>query len=181
MRGILVWLRETQTGDRAELNLHSSVDAAWSKLAAEKRALSADRVPLREERDVLPLPGQKRADAAHVLVVNHALLLSDMATGGHVLPPYEHLIIDEAHNLEDEATSRFAFKATEADFNDFLDRVGRRTGERAGGLAGSIDRGVARRLGDLMGPGRVPGRRLSSLVAATTRAASNGSPTRTGC
>jgi DNA polymerase-3 subunit epsilon/ATP-dependent DNA helicase DinG len=32
---ILVWLRETQTGDRAELNLHSSSDASWSKLAAE--------------------------------------------------------------------------------------------------------------------------------------------------
>ena len=65
-----------------------------------------------------------------MLVVNHALLLSDLATGGHVLPPYTRLIIDEAHNLEDEATSRFAFRAAESTVNDLLDRVGRRTGER---------------------------------------------------
>src|SRR6266545_2700106 len=111
---------------------------------------------------------RKRAEAAHILVVNHALLLSDMATGGHVLPLYDHLIIDEAHNLEDEATSRFAFRASEADFTDFLDRVGRR-GERPGGIAGSISDAM-RGSDTILGPGAYLAGVTSALVAAATRA-----------
>ena len=44
-----------------------------------------------------------RAEAAHLVVVNHALLL----TGEHVLPPHDDVIIDEAHLLRDEALSAF--------------------------------------------------------------------------
>src|SRR3970282_1655696 len=107
--------------------------------------------------------------AAHVLVVNHALLLSDIATCGHVLPPYQRLIIDEAHNLEDEATSRFAFSATEANFNDFLDRIGRRSGERASGLAGSINDASRGGAGDLLSPGAYMAGVSASLVTAAGR------------
>ncbi len=165
---ILVWLRETQTGDRAELNLHSSADGAWSKLAAENVPCLQTVCPFVKNGTCFLSRAKKRADAAHVLVVNHALLLSDVATGGHVLPPYTHLIIDEAHNLEDEATQRFAFKATEADFTDFLDRVGRRTGERAGGLAGSLIE-ASRGGTQIMGPGAYLAGVSTQLVAATNR------------
>jgi DNA polymerase-3 subunit epsilon/ATP-dependent DNA helicase DinG len=165
---ILVWLRETQTGDRAELNLHSSSDAAWSKLAAENVPCLQMVCPFVKNGTCFLYRAKKRADAAHVLVVNHALLLSDVATGGHVLPPYDRLIIDEAHNLEDEATSRFAFKATEADFVDFLDRVGRRAGERSSGLAGSlID--ASRGGSQILGPGAYLAGLSAQLVAAGTR------------
>jgi len=138
MARLLVWLRETQTGDRAELNLHGVYDAAWSRLAAENTACLQNGCPFVRQGVCFLYRARKRAEAAHILVVNHALLLSDVATGGHVLPPFSYLIVDEAHNLEDEATSRFAFRATEGDVSEFLDRVGRRTGERAGGLAGAI-------------------------------------------
>jgi len=166
---LLVWLRLTQTGDRAELNLHSSVDAAWSKLAAENTPCLQVACPFVKNGTCFLYRARKRAEAAHVLVVNHALLLSDIATGGHVLPPYERVIIDEAHNLEDEATSRFAFKATEADFNDFLDRVGRRTGERASGLAGSINEATRGGSGDLLAPGAYMAGVSASLVTAAAR------------
>ncbi len=166
---ILVWLRETQTGDRAELNLHSSSDAAWSKLAAENVPCLQTVCPFVKNGTCFLYRAKKRADAAHILVVNHALLLSDVATGGHVLPPYSHLIIDEAHNLEDEATSRFAFKATEADFNDFFDRVARRTGERSGGLAGALVE-ASRGGSQLMGPGTYLAGVSAQLVTAANRA-----------
>ena len=44
-----------------------------------------------------------RAEASHLVVVNHALLL----TGEHVLPPHDDVVIDEAHLLRDEALSAF--------------------------------------------------------------------------
>ncbi len=46
------------------------------------------------------LLARKRAEAAHVVCVNHALLL----TGRETLPPFEDVVIDEAHLLPQEAT-----------------------------------------------------------------------------
>src|SRR5207253_10443590 len=52
---------------------------------------------------------RRHANGAHILVVNHALLMADLAMGGGLLPEYKHLIIDEAHNLEEEATEALGF------------------------------------------------------------------------
>ena len=46
MARLLVWLQRTQTGDRAELNLHSNLDGAWSRMTAEKHGLPADGLPV---------------------------------------------------------------------------------------------------------------------------------------
>ena len=163
---LLVWLQTTQTGDRAELNLHNSYDLAWSRLAAENTACLQTACPFVKQGTCFLYRARRRAEAAHVLVVNHALLLSDLATGGHVLPPYSHLVIDEAHNLEDEATARFAFRASEGDIADFLDRVGRRGSDRAGivGTLGEAIRGTAAIL--------APGSYLAGLGSALATAAS---------
>jgi DNA polymerase-3 subunit epsilon/ATP-dependent DNA helicase DinG len=169
MARLLVWLRNTQTGDRAELNLHGSFDQIWGRMAAENTPCLQIACPFVKNGTCFMYRARKRADAAHILVVNHALLLSDIATGGHVLPEYSRLVIDEAHNLEDEATSRFAFKASEADFADFLDRVGRRTGERASGLAGSINEASRGGAGDLLSPGAYMAGVAASLVTSAAR------------
>jgi len=47
---------------------------------------------------------------AHIIVVNHALLLSDMLVSNRVLPEYHHLIVDEAHHLEARATEQLGFE-----------------------------------------------------------------------
>ncbi len=52
---------------------------------------------------------RERAEASHVLVVNHALLLS-----GARLPPYDALVLDEAHNLEEVAVSRYGLSVSRA-------------------------------------------------------------------
>jgi Rad3-related DNA helicase len=41
---------------------------------------------------------------SHVVVANHALLLADAASGSGVLPSFEHLVVDEAHRLQEVAT-----------------------------------------------------------------------------
>jgi len=51
---------------------------------------------------------RKRAERADILVVNHALLLADAASGGSILPPYQLLIVDEAHHLPGIATDAFS-------------------------------------------------------------------------
>jgi DNA polymerase-3 subunit epsilon/ATP-dependent DNA helicase DinG len=94
---------------------------------------------------------KKRADAAHLLVVNHALLLSDIAAGGNVLPEYRHLVVDEAHHLEEQATNQFGFSAGEGDLLNWLDQLHMRGGRGAeSGLAATAvnaTRGVQQILG----------------------------------
>lgn len=165
---VLVWLQSTQTGDRGELNLHNTYDAAWSRLSAENVACLQVACPFVKQGTCFLLRAKKRAEAAHVLVVNHALLLSDVATGGHVLPPYQHLIVDEAHNLEDEATSRFAFKATEAGISEFLDRVARRGNERSG-IAATLNESM-RGAGQILVAGAYLTGLSTALVTTANRA-----------
>jgi predicted DnaQ family exonuclease/DinG family helicase len=163
---LLVWLRETQTGDRAELNLHSSQDPAWSRLSSENTNCLQAPCSFARQGTCFLLRARRRAEAAHILVVNHALLLSDVAAGGHVLPPYSRLVIDEAHNLEDEATERFAFRASQADVETFLERVGRRGNERLG-IVGALNEAM-RGTNQILGTGAY----LASLGTAIAAAAS---------
>jgi Rad3-related DNA helicase len=68
------------------------------------------------------LRARKRAEASHIVVVNHSLLLSDIAVGGHVIPLYQRLIVDEAHHLEDEATRQFGFTCSRRELLSLLER-----------------------------------------------------------
>ncbi len=136
---LLFWLGHTDTGDRAELNLAREEDAAWNRVSAQDGGCLTMQCAYVRDGSCFLLRAKKRAEAAHLLVVNHALLLSDVRTGGNVLPEYQHLVVDEAHHLEDEATSQFGFTASEAEVMSWLDRLHTRASrDRDGGLVGTI-------------------------------------------
>jgi DNA polymerase-3 subunit epsilon/ATP-dependent DNA helicase DinG len=63
---------------------------------------------------------RREAESAHVVIVNHALLLADIATGNRVIPDYEYLIVDEGHHLESATTRGLRFDVTEGDLNRVL-------------------------------------------------------------
>jgi DNA polymerase III subunit epsilon len=64
------------------------------------------------------------AEAADLVVVNHALLLADAEVGGGLLPPFDHLIIDEAHHLEEAATRGLRQEVDGPGLKALLDRLG---------------------------------------------------------
>jgi DNA polymerase-3 subunit epsilon/ATP-dependent DNA helicase DinG len=64
------------------------------------------------------------AQSAHLLVVNHALLLADVAAEGKVLPDYSYLVVDEGHHLESATTSALSFRATQSDLERLLKDIG---------------------------------------------------------
>ena len=74
---------------------------------------------------------RRRAAQADVLVVNHALLLADLSlrqqtdnyTTAAVLPPFDRLVLDEAHHLEDVATRYFSTQVTRFGFARQLNRL----------------------------------------------------------
>ncbi|MEO8456896.1 MAG: helicase C-terminal domain-containing protein [Chloroflexota bacterium] len=119
---ILVWLGETETGDRGELRLAPEEEPIWWRISADRAECTSDNSPFVVDGTCFLARARRRAEASHLVVVNHSLLLSDIGTGGRVVPPYEHLIIDEAHHLEDEATRQFGFTCREKDLDVLLDR-----------------------------------------------------------
>ncbi|WKZ48086.1 MAG: helicase C-terminal domain-containing protein [Anaerolineales bacterium] len=122
---ILVWQMENQSGDRSELNLTGPTEReAWNRLSAEDDACTAETCITRMG-GACPFHRAKSASqSAHVLVVNHALLLSDVATGSKVLPEYSHLIIDEGHHLESATTNALSFRLTQYDVDRMMKEVG---------------------------------------------------------
>jgi DNA polymerase-3 subunit epsilon/ATP-dependent DNA helicase DinG len=138
---LLLWLPHTDIGDRGELRLSPGEEAVWNRLSAQQESCLAAPCAFVKDGSCFLLRARRRAEAAHVLVVNHALLLSDLAVGGGVIPEYQHLIVDEAQHLESEATTQFGFYAGEEDLAGLLDRVS----SRGGGLLNSL-RNAARGL-----------------------------------
>ncbi|MFP4016495.1 MAG: DEAD/DEAH box helicase, partial [Halanaerobiales bacterium] len=106
---ILNWLDETETGSRSELKFVIKTDL-WDELASESDLCMRTNCPFFDS--CYFMQARKEVFSADLLVVNHHLLLSDAVlkfesgdsdTG--ILPKYKKLIIDEAHNLIDTATS----------------------------------------------------------------------------
>ena len=98
---ILVWLHSTESGDRSELRLHGREEVMWARIASDP--LDCVGIHCTKE-DCYVHRARAEAEAADLVVVNHALLLADAEVGGGLLPPFEHLVIDEAHHLEEAAT-----------------------------------------------------------------------------
>lgn len=133
---VAIWLQFTRTGDRAELRLTPDEAAAWPKLAAQADTCTPARCPYHRCGSCFLARARAAAEASHIVVVNHALLLSDLAARSAILPDYTHLIIDEAHHLEDEATAQFGARLTERDLAQLLDRLqAEGPGYAAGALA----------------------------------------------
>jgi len=87
---------------------------------------------------------RKKAASAHLVVVNHALALSEAVNGaGNILPAYGRLILDEAHDLEDIATEYLSFEFSEEALSRILSRLmrrGRGKRSRPGGVLASVER-----------------------------------------
>lgn len=121
---VLTWLPSTTTGDVAELPLRGGERAAWRRISAEVEYCNPDVCPYaRDGRDFF-YRARQRAESAHIVIVNHALLLSDMLSDNRVLPAYDYLIIDEAHHLEDQATNQLGFKAEQSEIESVLTALG---------------------------------------------------------
>ena len=122
----MLWLQDTGTGDRGEINLSGRDAATWGRVSADEKAQCPG---MRGEGYCFLRTARDRTEGAHIIVVNHSLLMSDMAMGGGILPEYHHLIVDEAHHLEEEATRQLGVQVSQNRLNDVLDTLARLLGE----------------------------------------------------
>ena len=118
------WVANTETGDRAELNLGpSSFQSAWNSISAQR----AFECPIRAGGPCFLQSARSGAEASHVVVVNHSLLISDLVSGGSAIPEYDVLIVDEAHHLEDVATDQLTYTFGQGEIDEiFSELIGER-------------------------------------------------------
>lgn len=122
---ILVWQLQSGSGDRNEINLTGPAEReAWSRLSAEDDNCTTETCVARMGGACAFHRARQAAQTAHILVVNHALLLSDVSTGSKVLPEYDYVVIDEAHHLESATTNALSFRLTQFELERMLKEVG---------------------------------------------------------
>jgi ATP-dependent DNA helicase DinG len=112
-RAISAWEKTTQTGDRAELASLPEVSALWSKLDARAEACIGQKCSSWERCFITEM--HRRAVESDIIIVNHHLFFADLAIkqaseyapDAGILPAVGAVIFDEAHELEDVASSYF--------------------------------------------------------------------------
>lgn len=104
---LLTWMPSTTTGDREELFMPDyGEQALWSQVASDG-TVCTPRYCTAE--NCFYARARREAESAHVIVVNHALLMSDIGVDSNIIPEYHYLVIDEAHHLEDNITNQLSF------------------------------------------------------------------------
>lgn len=116
---ILMWLGHTETGDKGELRLTNEEDRYWRRYASERGRCTVGRCPYASNNQCFFHRARWNAHHAHIVIANHSLVLVN-ASEGRVLPPFERLILDEAHHLEDEATRQLSFSVNRELMEDTL-------------------------------------------------------------
>lgn len=121
------WLQKTATGDRAELDWLGEHSRIWPKICSSSTQCMGGECP--ESAGCFINQLRKKAGKAGLLIVNHHLFFSDLvlrnAGFGELLPRYESVIFDEAHHLENVATTFFGKSFSQYQLIDLLSDVER--------------------------------------------------------
>jgi ATP-dependent DNA helicase DinG len=123
-QAIAEWEKTTDTGDRVEIEDLPEASALWSKLDARSEACLGQTCPDYGRCFITEM--RRRAAESDVVIVNHHLFFADMAirqqAGGApdagVLPEAGVVIFDEAHELEDVASSYFGISLSNLKFEE---------------------------------------------------------------
>ncbi len=99
------WVSETKTGDYNETPFNIPWEL-WSEIRCEKESCPEELCSHFTKCFYWSL--RHRLSQAHLIITNQAMLLADARSEGRVLPGYDGVIIDEAHNLEEVATGTYS-------------------------------------------------------------------------
>ncbi len=116
------WGSRTQSGDRAELPFVPSFDE-WEQLDADADDCIGEICP--HFRDCFFYKKRDESRYADIVVVNHALFFSDLAMGGGLLPPYDLVVLDEAHQCERWATAALTATLSRSSLERLMRRLHR--------------------------------------------------------
>ena len=143
LRTVQAWRHRTDSGDRAELVEVAEDSPVWPLVTSTADNCLGSQCPFYQDCHVVR--ARRAAQEADLVVVNHHLLLADLAMkeGGFVefLPGAEALILDEAHQIPDLAAQFFGVSLGTRELERLVTEL--RAASLPLGLAG-IQRGLDR-------------------------------------
>ena len=123
-RQIAEWEQATETGDRAELGGLPEASALWHKLDARSEACLGTTCPDYQRCFITEM--RRKALESDIIIVNHHLFFADLsvkqeaagAPDAGVLPEAAAVLFDEAHELEEVASSYFGLSVSNIRFEE---------------------------------------------------------------
>lgn len=123
-QAISAWEKETETGDRAEIDALPEHSPLWHKLDARTEACLGTTCPDWERCFITNM--RRKALESELIIVNHHLFFADLSikqqAGGApdagILPDACAVIFDEAHELEEVASNYFGIGLSTTRFDD---------------------------------------------------------------
>ncbi|MCC7542990.1 MAG: ATP-dependent DNA helicase [Deltaproteobacteria bacterium] len=127
------WVETAERGDRAELAVVPENAPVWMDVTSSSETRIGQRCEHYEACFVTRM--REDAEAAQIVVVNHHLFFADLALrasgGGSVLPEHDAVVFDEAHGIEEVATTFFGLRVSSTQIVSLV-RDARRTLASAG-------------------------------------------------
>ncbi len=112
---ILYWQVTTKTDDCSEIHLNRDDYLIWDfELCSDQK--HCNPVNCRAYGECYLHRARKKAEQSDIIIVNHALLCADLSHDGGLLPDYNYLIVDEAHNFENACTGAFGIRLRQENF-----------------------------------------------------------------
>jgi ATP-dependent DNA helicase DinG len=123
-RQISEWEQTTESGDRAELSGLPESSALWQKIDARTEACLGSTCP--DYRRCFITEMRRKALESDIIIVNHHLFFADLAVkreaagapDAGILPEAAAVVFDEAHELEDVASSYFGLSVSNIRFEE---------------------------------------------------------------
>ncbi|PID26637.1 MAG: hypothetical protein CR982_09310 [Candidatus Cloacimonadota bacterium] len=120
---LIVWANRTITGDIEEntgFKKGFSYDI-WSKVESDSGFCLGKKC--RHYNRCFAIGIRKKAFKSNLVIINHSLLFSDIVSENAVLGKYSKLVVDEAHNIENAATSYLGEEFSFSNLRNIINRV----------------------------------------------------------
>ncbi len=125
------WLKSTRFGDRAELPWLADDDLLWDAISSTSEQCQGNECLHRDTCFLNAL--RKRAAQAQIIIVNHHLFFADIMVKqggfGEIIPRFQAVVFDEAHNIEEIAISYFGVSLSTGQLAAFVKDAEKETGE----------------------------------------------------
>lgn len=133
LENLSAYVEKLEKGSRSELSIRSP--QLWEKINAEHDTCNFRDCP--HQQKCYFFKARKEAEDAQIMIVNHHLLFAHIAAlkegDKGILPAYQRLIIDEAHNIEDVATEYFASSVSRLGLLKTIGRLAAEKGKQSHG------------------------------------------------
>ena len=123
LRRISDWAKTTADGSLSDLD-YRPLHQVWDEVSSDHGNCMGRQCP--SYKDCFYYQARRRMSHAQILVVNHALLFSDLALrrqGASILPNYDVLIVDEAQNMEAVAGDHMGLSVTNGQVEYVLNKL----------------------------------------------------------